>query len=246
MSCKQFLCNCFKNSKRGLLCFVSIYFFFIHSAWATYEFNKTLLQLSLKKPIDSMTFSNSSSTQPVHLMAKVLRWTQNNGNDVYQPSTDLIIAPPFFNMPMGKSQIVRIGWRSPAPLTEELAYRLVVSDLTPYTAPKNTILLKLQINLPVFIEPDNEIFKAGWQVKRAAGNQLSVLMTDTGNIHIKVTKITITNENDEVIGSQPTAFTLLPHQSKQGLIKVNKSPGQKVKITASTDNGILSAVTNVQ
>jgi fimbrial chaperone protein len=214
-------------------------FFYTHISYASYEFDKTVLNLSSKRPVDSIKFTNPNKDTPLNLQVKLVRWLQDNGNDVYQQTKDLIAAPPQLIIPPGKSQIIRVGWRNPQPVSKEIAYRMIVTDLTSYKKQANTITLRLQINLPVYIEPDNIMLKAQWQVKKQGPNALKVLISNVGNVHIKISKLTVTNANDEVIASQPTDINLLPGQSKQGILPLNKTAGQTINIKANTDRGNL-------
>jgi fimbrial chaperone protein len=252
MEITQLFINWLKKSKLLLVCGISL--LFVNAAQATYDFDRTRIVLSKNQPVDSMKFTNPEKDIPINLQMKVLRWTQDKGNDVYQETKDIIVAPPVLKIPVEKSRIVRVGWRVPGPLTQELAYRLIINDLTSYKQelkkeadkPVTTaVQFKLQINMPIFIKPDNPVFQGQWQVKRAGGNQLNVMLTNTGNVHIQVLDVTLTNENNEVIASMPTQFYLLPNQSKQGTLTVTKSPGQLVTVTAKTDNGKLSSIVNV-
>lgn len=217
----------------------------LNTVYAGYAFDKTQIELSAKQSIDTIKFSNPGKDMPVSLQIKLVRWTQNKGNDVYHPTKDLIIAPPQVKILPGRTQLVRVGWRSPQPITQELAYRMIVTDLTPYKKQANAVILKLQINLPVFIEPDNVISKVNWQVKRVGGNKLNVIVTNTGNVHLKITKLTLMNTNNEIIASQPTMFYILPGQSKQGGVTLTQSPGQSINIVATTNKGNLNATVNV-
>jgi len=240
----QSLHSWFKN--KTIILLITFNSFFLNSiAYASYNIDKVRITLSSQQLIDTVKLSNVARDMPVDLQIQVFRWTQNNGNDVYQNTKDLIIAPPQLKIPIGKSQLVRVGWRNPMPLTQELAYRMIITDLTPYTQPKNSVLIRLRINLPIFIEPSDPTLHMGWQLKKINGNQIRVIATNTGNVHVEVTKLTLTNSNSEVIASQPTQFYLLPNQSKEGVLTLNKSPGSSVTVTAETDGGTQKATVNV-
>jgi fimbrial chaperone protein len=237
----------FQSNLRNLAKIISFFCFILCAqlSYAGYQFDKTSLEVSLKRSIDTIKFSNSNKDIPLSLQMRMVRWTQNNGNDVYQQTKDLIIAPPQVRIPPSQSQLVRVGWRSPQPISQELAYRMIVTDLTPYKQNPNTIIVRLQLNLPIFIEPENIDFKAQWQIKKVSSNALKILITNTGNIHIRVSKFTITNQNEEVIGSQPTLFYLLPGQSKQGTLSLTKTSGQIINVIADTNKGKLRTTVNI-
>lgn len=233
------------KNKTVILLIIFNSFFFNSVANAAYNIDKVRITLSSQQPIDTVKLSNIAKDMPVDLQIQVFRWTQNNGNDVYQSTKDLIVAPPQLKVPIGKSQLVRVGWRNPMPVTQELAYRMIITDLTPYTQPKNSVLIRLRINLPIFIEPSDATLHLEWQLKKANGKQIKVIVTNTGNVHVEVIKLTLTNSNNEVIASQPTQFYLLPNQSKTGVLTLSKSPGSSVNVIAETDGGTQKATVNV-
>jgi fimbrial chaperone protein len=220
-------------------------FVLISNTYAEYSFDKTRIILSSKKAVDTIKLSNVGKDTPINIQTQVLLWEQNNGNDVYKQTKDLIVAPPMVKIPIGKTQIMRLGWRSPRPLTQELAYRFILNDLTPYKVKPNTVLMRLKINMPVFIKPDNPIVQAQWKVRRSGSSAVNITVTNTGNVHIQVLKIVLTNANNEVIASQPSNFYLLPAQSKQGSLSLAKPLSQVVNIIADTDNGQLTSTVNI-
>lgn len=78
-------------------------------------------------------------------------WDQQEGEDRYRESTDLIVVPPMFDLEPGKRQIVRIGVRG---LTEnERAYRLFIQELPQLatSGESDNIQTLLRVSLPVFV-----------------------------------------------------------------------------------------------
>jgi fimbrial chaperone protein len=212
----------------------------IKPANAAYQFDKVRLTLSFNQPIDTIRLTNPGKEQVINLQIRTVKWTQSNGVDNYEQTKDIIVAPPIMNIAPGKTQITRVGWRTPQPITQELAYRMIIQDLTPYKKQENVIQFKLQANMPIFIKPNNPIVQAQWRVQRA-GNTLKVTNTNTGNVHIQVSKLVLTNANEEVVATLQEGYYLLPQQTKVSNLTITKSPGATVTINAGTDNGKLTS-----
>src|SRR5712671_4086345 len=62
----------------------------------------------------SITLSNDAD-RPKTVQVQAVRWTQVDGEDHYDPVTDLVVNPPVFRIAAGARQIVRAGFRGGAP-----------------------------------------------------------------------------------------------------------------------------------
>src|SRR5258708_4011549 len=96
--------------------FFGTYTCYTQTASAAYGFNKVRIELSLAHPVDTLKLNNPGKDLVDNLQITTRFWTQANGNDVYYPNQDLIVAPPIMKIQPGNTQIVRIGWRHPAPI----------------------------------------------------------------------------------------------------------------------------------
>jgi fimbrial chaperone protein len=207
-------------------------------AQAAYQFDRVRIELSPKHPVDTIKLSNPGGDKPVDLQITSVVWTQKNGEDVYLPNKELIIAPPMMKIPPGGTQIVRIGWRRPMPITQELAYRINIEDFTPITDRKFLIQFKVTANIPVFVRPLGAVFNPQWQIKRMGNNHIQITLTNKGNIHIQVKKITLTNaDNHDVVASFAGSYYVLPLQTALQQLPIKKSPGSHLILAVDTDGG---------
>ena len=161
--------------------------------------------------------------------------------DIYKQTKDLIVAPPILKIPAGKTQLVRIGWRRPGSINKELTYRLFIQDLTPYKALQNTIQFKIQASMPVFIQPSTPLYQAAWQIKRLGTHQIKLILNNTGNMHIQVSTITLTNANNQIVATVNAAAYVLPQESINTTLQTKIPISNSVTVTADTDNGKLTA-----
>lgn len=219
----------------------SVFIILPENAIAAYQFDKVRFLLSTSNPIDILRLTNPEKDKIINLQMTVMQWSQENGKDIYKQTKDLIVAPPILKIPPGKTQLVRIGWRRPGSLSKELSYRLFIQDLTSYEAVQNTIRFKVQASMPVFIEPPSPLYQAQWQIKRIGSNQIKLTLNNTGNMHIQVGTLTITNANKQTIATINASAYVLPQETISTTLQTKIPIGNNATVTADTDNGKLIA-----
>src|SRR5450759_1169209 len=74
----------------------------------TFQVTPVRVELSAQQSTTALTVSNNGS-DPVVVQLQTSAWAQENGNDQYSSTDDLIATPPIFTIQPGANQIVRIG-----------------------------------------------------------------------------------------------------------------------------------------
>lgn len=123
----------------------------------------------------------------------MLSWQVVEGADRYEATEAFIASPPLFTLGPSASQIVRIGFRNPARLPVEQAYRLILAEVPPESpsqlprpddtsAEAGVIEFSLQYLLPVFVAPARLDAKPAlvWSI-RADGDTVVVRAENLGN-----------------------------------------------------------------
>jgi fimbrial chaperone protein len=111
-----------------------------------------IVELSPSRKVVTITVTNSSEAA-VNYQTETLSWSQPDGHDRYEETNDLIVVPPIAEIGPGASQIFRVATRKP-PGPRELAYRLILEDITADTAPAPntaTVNFRVRHSLPVFV-----------------------------------------------------------------------------------------------
>lgn len=210
--------------------------FWVNAAMAfDFEIDRIRLDLSLDEPVQGMLIKNNSDKMPVNLQVTAMSWKQENGQDIYAPTNDLIIAPSVVTIPPARSQVMRVGWRQPAPVANEIAYRIYVQQLN--AAALNTrigVQFKLSLGVPVFIKPAQPVYQFNWIVKRS-GNGYSVTLQNSSNVHIQITQLELFDpQNNKSLGTYRKPYYVLAKQSAAVQVPASGGGGN-VKIMASTD-----------
>ena len=253
----------FRTTTISSLIFIIFFANFIFSsAVFAYGFDKMRLSLSFKSPIDSLILNNNASQplnspkkvqntpRPVILKIKAMRWTQTDGKDVYAAAQDLVISPQVLTIPVNQQQTVRVAWRSPQPLKTELAYRFILSDLTPINPKKEessenvistNIVIRFKVDMPIFISPENPEIEAQWFLEKAPNNQLKLIVKNTGNVHLQIKNLRLVDTKNQEVAASSRMFYALA-----SFLTVKKSMLGVLTLTAETDAGKKTAVLSLQ
>lgn len=113
-----------------------------------------------------------------------MTWHVVNGADHYAVTQDFIASPPLFTLSPSASQVVRIGFRKPARLPLEQAYRLVLAEVPQSIDAQSeggVVDFALQYLLPVFVAPSGRGVKPAltWSL-RSEGNAVVVRADNPG------------------------------------------------------------------
>src|SRR5919197_3432502 len=111
--------------------FVACFGYLLCSAWAhagSLQVSPLRLTLSSAQTIDAITVHNSGSDSMV-VQVQAFTWSQEDEQDIYIPTKEILANPPIFSLPAGGSQILRIGLRREPPQQRELSYRLYLQQI---------------------------------------------------------------------------------------------------------------------
>jgi fimbrial chaperone protein len=192
----------------------------------SFSVNPVRVTLSSKQPVAAITVRNSGS-EPAVIQLETSAWSQEQGQDVLVPSTDVLATPPIFTVAPGKTQILRIGLRRPAAGAGESTYRLVLREV-PSSAQTTGLRVALMISMPVFVMPAREVApKLEWRASRTTDGQIRVHATNKGDAHVQLTKIELA-EGGKILGGHTRSWLLK---------SASAAADAKIQIRSVTDAG---------
>lgn len=188
-----------------------------------------------------VTLKNAGKEARV-IQTELLAWTQQDGKDTYAPTRDLLVNPPIFTLPAGRSQVIRVGLNRSPHAQHELAYRLYVQEVPPPPQAGFTGLrMALRIGLPVFVSPKAQPHPMiRWQVDRTSPDMIRLTVANEGNFHIHLTDIRLTaaDTHRNIVGWNRVHIYLLPGQSRALPLKPEFDwKGHALNLSARTDRG---------
>jgi P pilus assembly chaperone PapD len=111
-----------------------------------------IVELSRAHKVVTITVTNDSDS-PLTLQHQVLAWTQVNGEDRLEESTDLLVAPAIAKIEPRGTQIFRVMQRRPTDAVAQRAYRLVLDDVSAIEHQREVsgVNVVFSHRLPVFV-----------------------------------------------------------------------------------------------
>lgn len=96
----------------------------------------------------------NGTANPMAVQIRLFAWSQKDGEDVYTPSSDLLVSPSIVSIPADQVQLVRV-LRKGAATPGEKRYRLVVDQLPdPANARPGVAQTRVRFAIPVFVDRD--------------------------------------------------------------------------------------------
>lgn len=155
----------------------------------------------------AVTLDNSAKL-PMRLQAEVLRWSQDlAGQAVTEETDELLVTPPMAELRPGQRQVFRLALRGKRPAPEELAYRLILEDISESTtsaevSPGMVINFRMRHDLPVVVAPAGPVVNLlRWKPcppesasAATRGAEACVRLLNAGNRRVKVQTLTLTGE----------------------------------------------------
>lgn len=141
---------------------------------------------------EAVTVTNAGAYRRT-IEVEVLRWSQVNGEDRYEPTREVIANPPLFFIAPGASQTVRVGRPASAkdPSKDEAAYRVYFRETQPpEPSDGNGLKFALRIGVPVFVRSAATVRpEMRWTLNRDAEGSLRVRADNRGAMHARLADV---------------------------------------------------------
>lgn len=187
----------------------------------SFRVNPVQINLPADRQSTTLTITNSDSS-PVSVRVQGYAWTQRGGEDVYTPTGNVIVSPPIFTIPGGKTQLVRIGLKS---RTAAGAYRVIFEEIPREKPVEGQVQVNLRLNLPLYVLP-----KGGgkadlsWAAWRDSSGNLVVEGRNRGNLHDQVLQLEADDGTGRLVLSKQMGV-VLPGSARNW--KIGKRPDLK-------------------
>jgi fimbrial chaperone protein len=174
--------------------------------------------VNLSIPADRSTTSlklTNTGKEPVSVRAVTYRWTQADGKDVYDETTNVIVSPPIFTLAPAQAQLVRIG------VSERRsgdAYRVIFEEIPSKGSSGSLVQVALRLNLPLFIEAVGGEPNVEWQAWRDAAGLITLEARNTGTKYQKVLAIDANSNRGRELSLSRQMGVVLPASSRQWLV----------------------------
>jgi fimbrial chaperone protein len=211
-------------------------------AASTFHVSPVRVELGSGRGSAALTVRNEGDA-PIVIQTHVVAWSQQNGEDVYTPTSEVLATPPIFSVASGAIQIARVALRREPDVGRELAYRIFLQEVPGPPRPGfQGAQLALRISIPIFVEAKKpQALKLDWSAQREPGGELRLFLNNVGGKHVQVYDLNISSvDNTAPVYSNQGASYVLPGQRRSWLLKPLEQrtlTGDRVRVKALTDTG---------
>ncbi|HKY91750.1 MAG TPA: molecular chaperone [Nevskiaceae bacterium] len=188
----------------------------------------------------SITLLNDGDL-PKTVQVEAFRWTQVDGEDRYEPVTDLVVNPPVFKLSPKGRQVIRAGFRGGAPSgAQEIAYRLYFQELADDTSAfEGGLRMLLRIGVPLFVAPASTApATTAWRVIGAGTPDAQLEVANHGNTHLRLSSLAVLDRDGRTFDLPGFAY-VLPGQTRRWTLP--RDPAPPLRVVAQSDLGALDA-----
>jgi fimbrial chaperone protein len=187
---------------------------------------------------------HNDDNAPVVIQVRAVDWSQENGEEQYHDSQELLTTPPVFQIAAKGEQIVRVALRRPVDPLRELSYRLFFQEVPSPSAQKlNGLAVALRLSVPVFVRPVKPaVADLQWQVHTLSPGSMQVEVINLGTAHQQVTDFDV-QVGDNARAHINLARYVLPgaHVSWTIDVPAGTAASDKVAVHGFSDAGEFSA-----
>jgi fimbrial chaperone protein len=158
-----------------------------------------LLEVYAPNAAATLTLRNEGDAD-VSMQIRVFKWTQVNGVETLQPSTEVVASPPLTTLPSKSDYVARIVRLSRQPLHGEESFRILVDQL-PRSDGKSARQVNLVIrqSIPVFFSQKPEASAAvTWSLARD-GAQLRLVAQNRGDRRMRLAGVKLRDAGGRMI-----------------------------------------------
>lgn len=208
----------------------------------TFSVSPVRVSLDARNPVSVLTLSNAGEA-PVVMQLDIKKWSQQHGQDVFEPTRDLLASPPIFTVPPKGRQVIRIGLRSTVAGENEASYRLFLREVPPPPQPgQQGLQMAVHMSLPVFVSPGARAVPAlDWQLRRDPEGRLVVRALNRGRAHIQISRLELMKADGGALDRLDFNQYLLVGQDCEWTLPVLAPAGARLQLQALTDAGVQRA-----
>ena len=189
----------------------------------------------------SLTITNTDEAKTFEVRA--VSWKQQNRQDSYAPTDELLLAPATFKLEKGATQVVRIQLNKPQDAAER-PYRIFIDEVPPSNQVKsNALKTVVSMVVPVFVAPASGPIAKGEAAVSVAlvKDVLQIEMRNTGKANLKMREFVVTSAKAGELLKVPSAAYVLAGNTMTGQYPLKMQADGPMKLQVVTDRGTFTA-----
>jgi fimbrial chaperone protein len=206
----------------------------------SFAVNPVRVTLSANQAVAAVTVRNVGSDATV-VQLETSSWTQRDGKDLLETTSEVLATPPILTIPPGGSRIIRVGLRRPADAQRELTYRLFLREIPPPEPIAQGLRVSLLVSMPIFVVPPRlPVSEIHWRATRTSDGQIRVRATNTGKAHVQLGQLDIAlAAGGAPVATRAMSEYVLPDNAREWIVETKSAPsvGTPLSVSSQTDTG---------
>lgn len=157
----------------------------------------------------TMIVLRNTGTLPLFGQVRVFDWSQQDGEDVLMPTSELVASPPLLEIQAGESQVVRLVRPDGQVAPHQLTYRLLIDEIPdPAAARVHGVILRMRYSVPVFVHAqrsDMERPELRWQIHQQDG-QWQIQASNHSDHYAQIADLRVTDGEGKPLLSHKGLF----------------------------------------
>jgi fimbrial chaperone protein len=166
-------------------------------------------------------------------------WSQIDGQDKLTPTNELLVSPPIFTLISEGQQIVRFALRNPAPVANELTFRILLRTAPSDTAPPNSELqMRVGFSIPVFIaSPQGGEPKLTCGYRDIGHDRVEFSIENSGTAHVHVVHVRLADARGTSVDAPVAQYVLAGATATIRLAASRPVMGETIDAKLTFDQG---------
>jgi fimbrial chaperone protein len=227
---------------------------------SNFRVEPTSLELSGGAKSGAFTVINDADDK-LNVQISAKEWAQDAaGKDVYGEARDVVFFPKIMTVEAHGQRAIRIGIKAP-PSLQEKTYRLFVEEIpSPNKGPdvkatgkiSGGLTIAFRYSTPIFVQPVRPQESAVIDKIGMSGGAARAIVTNTGNVHVKLLAVTFTGkaaDGKELYSKEFAGWYLLRGRSRPYEASVPKELCGRlasIEVKAQSENLTVNGSLNVQ
>ena len=221
----------------------------VHAGAASLQVSPVNIDVKAPAMATTLTLRNFD-VRSANTQIRIFKWVQKDGKDVLEPTQSVVASPPAATLKPGTDYTVRIVRVDHSPVSAEESYRLLVDQIPdPATLRNDSVNFGIRYSIPVFFSQSPTAPQISWSA-RVKGGQLQLIGSNMGERRLKVSNLSITNANGQVLnlgdGLLGYILGMASMQFKSHAMPHGFVSGSTLSIEFKGDDGPVKAIATVQ
>jgi len=187
-----------------------------------------------------ITLSNHGG-QTATLQVRLFRWSQIDGDEVFDRTDDIVASPPVSIVEPGQRSIARVVRLASSPPAAEESYRLLIDELPSPNRHGGTVQFAVRHSIPIFFQAAVASQpKLGWRIDADHGAP-RLQITNTGGRYARLSRVILSDVNGEIWRHEGLfGYVLAGATMSWSLPDALGQPLTSPKLTVETDHGSMT------